>query len=145
MHCQLRWSAWFTDARATRDRSPHPRLAEVDAADQLADNHDVDALHDLPLQAARVRQLRQHRRRAQVGECGQPRPQGQQPALRPLPRRQAVPFVPAQGESLALRHVRQTKGHVAVPNSEQVAAPGEQGAKVGLQMPCRHGSPCWCN
>jgi len=77
-------------------RPAHPRLTKVDAADQLAHDHDVHALHHLALEAGRVNELRQHRRRAQVGEALQARAQLQQAALRPQLRRQRVPLVPAR-------------------------------------------------
>ena len=77
----------------------HPWFAEVDAADQLANDHDVDALHYLPLQAGRVRELRQHRRRPQVGEGVKTGPQCQQAALRSLLRGERIPFVPGASSS----------------------------------------------
>ncbi len=58
-----------------------PRLAEVDAAGELADDQDVEAGHQFALQRRRPGERREQQRRAQVGEQAELCTQSQQAAL----------------------------------------------------------------
>lgn len=71
----------------------HPRLPEVDAADELAHDQDVDALNNLTLQRGAVRELLRHDRGAQVGEGVEAGAQREQAALGALLRGEGVPLV----------------------------------------------------
>ena len=68
------------------------RRAEIDTARQLPDNHDVETFDDFRLQARRAHESGKTERRAKIGEDVQPLAQGQQPRLRALVARDAIPF-----------------------------------------------------
>jgi hypothetical protein len=61
-----------------------PGLPEIDPAGELADDHEVQPLHQLALQAGGVGQRLEADGGAQVGEHPHAGPQAQQPGLRPL-------------------------------------------------------------
>jgi hypothetical protein len=73
------------------------RLAEVDAASELAHHQQVDALHDLRLERGRTRQGRKHRGRAQVREQAQLLADAEQAALGARVDGHVVPLRPPHG------------------------------------------------
>jgi hypothetical protein len=71
------------------------RLAEIDAAGELAQNHDVEARNQLALERRRVGERRIGHRRPQVGVEHEILAQAEKARLRPHVERHAVPFRPA--------------------------------------------------
>ncbi len=80
---------------AVRQLGAAARLAEIDAARQLADDHDVEALDDLGLERAGIDQRIEHLGRPQVGEQVHLLAESQQPAFGLLVELDIVPFRPA--------------------------------------------------
>ncbi len=72
-------------------------LAEIDAAGQLAHDHDVEAVDQLALQRRGVGERGITDRGAQIGEQLEVLAQPQQPGLGPLLVRNAIPFGAADG------------------------------------------------
>ena len=64
---------------AVIQRADAARLAEIDVAGQLAQDHDIQAGNQLRLQAGCIGQLGIYQRRAQVGEQPQTLADAQQP------------------------------------------------------------------
>ena len=79
-------------AAAVRHCLDAARLAEIDAAGQLAHDHQIEAGDELALQARRVGQRLEHHRRAQIGEQVHLLAQPQDAALGPQLERQACPI-----------------------------------------------------
>ena len=73
------------------------RLAEIDAAGQLAHDHDVEAVDEVALQRGGVGERRVADRRAEIGEQLEVFAQAKQPRLGPLVVWHAVPFGAADG------------------------------------------------
>ena len=71
------------------------RLAEIDAAGQLAEDEDVEPLDQLALQRRRIGQRRVADRRPEVGEEAEVLPEPEQPGLGPHLVGHVVPFRPA--------------------------------------------------
>ncbi len=69
-----------------------PRLAEINAAGQFADEQDVEPGDDLALEARRVGERGKALRRAQVGEHAHPGAKAEQPSLGALVVRLAGPL-----------------------------------------------------
>ena len=77
---------------AVLERHDLLRLAEIDAAGQLAHDHDVEALDDLALQRGGIGERRVADRRAQIGEQAEILAQAQQPGLGALRHRARRPI-----------------------------------------------------
>src|SRR5690606_39139681 len=73
------------------------RLAEVDPARELAEDHHVGAAGPLGPQGREALEAREHRHRPEVREDAQVAPEGEDRGLDPLLARQAVPRVVADG------------------------------------------------
>ncbi len=73
------------------------RLAEIDAAGELAQDQDVEPLDQLALQRGGIGERRIDDRRAQIGEQLEVLAQAQEPGLGPHLVGHAVPFRPADG------------------------------------------------
>ncbi len=84
-------------AAAVRQRLDAARLAEIDAAGELADDHHVEPADDLRLQRRGIDERIEDHRRPQVGEQRQVLAQAQQAALGLLGERQRVPLRAADG------------------------------------------------
>ncbi len=116
------------------------RLAEIDAAGQLAHDDDVEALDRLALEARRVGQCRIDDGRPDIAEQAEFLAQPQQPSLRPRFERHLVPFRTAdRAEDHRVGGVR--LGHGRVGNCDLVrvvAGAADQplfGAEIGNTCP----------
>jgi len=81
------------------------RLAEVQAAGQLADDQQVGAFRDLGLERSRAFQARPDARRPQIGVDAKALPQREQSALGPFLRRQVI-----EGRIADRAHQRRRRG-----------------------------------
>ena len=68
------------------------RLAEIDAAGQFADDHQVEAANDIGLERRCIDQSVEHRRRTQVGEQAEFLAEPEQAGFRPLIEPDVVPL-----------------------------------------------------
>ena len=72
-------------------------LAEVDASDEFADDHDVGALDDFALEGGRVDELGEDVGWAKVGEDAEARAEAEETLLGPLVGGEGIPLVAADG------------------------------------------------
>ena len=110
------------------------RLAEIDAAGQLAQDDDVEALDHLALEARGFGERRIADRRADVGEQAEILAQPQQPGLRPRVVGHVVPFRAADGaEDHGVGGMRLRHGLVGDGDLVGVVAAAADQAFLGLE------------
>ena len=101
-------------ARAVGQRLDAARLAEIDAAGELAHDHDVEAARSPPASRSRRRSAAsKHQRRAQIGEEVHLLAQAQQAALRLHARRAGCPISARRPRRTARHRRRAPRASVA--------------------------------